>query len=60
MDKIHTLTHTDGDKLRFIDYDAHGVTVELTYSGETLDFGFGPDEIPALIEWLQNTQKEND
>lgn len=57
MNVTYTMFSPDGaDSLRFVDHGQYGITVELTYSGETFDFGFGPDETPALIKFLQNTQ----
>ena len=53
MARTYTMHSPDGqDSLRFIDQGQYGITVELTYSGETSDFGFPPGEVPALIDWL--------
>lgn len=60
---MSTNTHTiesqnyEGDTLRFIDYGKYGLTVETVYNGTSVDFGVYPDEIPALIEWLQAAQR---
>lgn len=49
---------TEGDAVEFTNYGELGMTVCLTYSGESFDVGFEPEEIPALIQWLQSTQQK--
>ena len=57
----HTIEahNADGDELRVIDYGKYGLTIETRYSGVIVDFGVYPNEIPALIEWLQATQNRS-
>ena len=57
MSAMHTINHEDGDSLSLVNYGHLGITATINYSGEWFDFGFGPDEIPALIEWLQAAQQ---